>query len=144
MSNAAEEAGGHELADVEAVRAERRRWEREILDPAAPRVGLGRVADRLYGPDDVPVFDFLGDVGSPGDYPFTAGPYPTQPFAAGARGTGLIPQGKGLARAGRYSGYGTAEVTASYHARLIKDGQRAGPNVAFHPPTQCGYDSDDP
>src|SRR4051812_16333217 len=109
MSNAAEDAGGDEPAHVEAGRAERKRGDRGVPPPAATRFGLDRVAARFYGPDDVPGFDFLRDVGFPGDYPFTAGPYPTQPFAAGARGTGLIPQGKGLARAGRYSGYGTAE-----------------------------------
>ncbi len=27
---------------------------------------------------------------------------------------------------------------------IIKNGQRAGPNVAFDLPTQCSYDSDDP
>jgi methylmalonyl-CoA mutase N-terminal domain/subunit len=128
----------------DAVRAERTRWEQEVLAPAARRFELERPADRFYGPDDVPDFDFLRDVGFPGEYPFTAGPYPTQPFAAGARGTGLIPQGKGLARAGRYSGYGTAEDTAAYYALMIRNGQRAGPNVAFDLPTQCGYDSDDP
>jgi methylmalonyl-CoA mutase N-terminal domain/subunit len=126
------------------VAARRSRWESEVLQPALTRFGLPQAADRFYGPDDVPGFDFLRDVGFPGDFPFTAGAYPTQPFAAGARGTGLIPQGKGLARAGRYSGYGTVEDTAAYYRRMIDDGQRAGPNVAFDLPTQCGYDSDDP
>lgn len=126
------------------VREERARWERETLAPALQRFDRDRATDRFYGPDDVPDHDFLRDVGFPGEYPFTAGPYATQPFEAGGRGTGLIPQGKGLARAGRYSGYGTAEDSAAYYARMIKDGQRAGPNVAFDLPTQCGYDSDDP
>lgn len=130
--------------ELDRVRSERVRWEHEVRDRALTRFGLTEAADRFYGPDDVPDFDFLTDVGFPGTFPYTAGPYATQPFAAGARGTGLIPQGKGLARAGRYSGYGTPEDTAAYYARMIADGQRAGPNVAFDLPTQCGYDSDDP
>jgi methylmalonyl-CoA mutase N-terminal domain/subunit len=138
----AENSSSHN--DPEVVAAQRERWEQEVLAPAVKRFDLERPADRFYGPDDVPDFDFVRDVGFPGEYPFTAGPYPTQPFAAGARGTGLIPQGKGLARAGRYSGYGTAEDTASYYSLMIRNGQRAGPNVAFDLPTQCGYDSDDP
>ena len=142
MANSTPEKSESDVAA--AVAAERARWEREILEPAVARFGLDGPADRFYGPDDVVGFDFQRDVGFPGAYPFTAGPYPTQPFAAGARGTGLIPQGKGLARAGRYSGYGTAEDTAAYYTRMIEDGQRAGPNVAFDLPTQCGYDSDDP
>ncbi|MPZ83531.1 MAG: methylmalonyl-CoA mutase [Actinophytocola sp.] len=129
---------------ADSVAAARSRWEREVLEPALSRFGLDAPADRFYGPDDVAELDFHRSIGFPGQFPFTAGPYPTQPFAAGARGTGLIPQGKGLARAGRYSGYGTAEDTAAYYARMIADGQRAGPNVAFDLPTQCGYDSDDP
>jgi methylmalonyl-CoA mutase N-terminal domain/subunit len=129
---------------LDRIRDDRARWERDVRDKAVARFGLEAAADRFYGPDDVPEFDFVTDVGFPGTFPFTSGPYATQPFAAGARGTGLIPQGKGMARAGRYSGYGTPEDTAAYYARMIADGQRAGPNVAFDLPTQCGYDSDDP
>lgn len=136
-----EASGGDRLR---TVREERAHWEKDVLEPATRRFGLEAPRDRFYGPDDVPHLDFLRDIGFPGQYPFTAGPYPTQPFAAGGRGTGLIPQGKGLARAGRYSGYATAEDTAAYYTRMIRDGQRAGPNVAFDLPTQCGYDSDDP
>ncbi|MPZ62996.1 MAG: methylmalonyl-CoA mutase [Propionibacteriales bacterium] len=135
--------GSRDDGTDDVVREARATWEKKTLEPACRRFDLERPVDRFYGPDDVPDFDFLRDVGFPGEYPFTSGPYPTQPFAAGSRGTGLIPQAKGLARAGRYSGYGTAENTAAYYAQMIADGQRAGPNVAFDLPTQCGYDSDD-
>ena len=130
-------------AALEEVVLARLKWEQETLAAAVERFGLNKAGDRFYGPDDAPDFDFIRDVGFPGQYPFTAGPYPTQPFAAGQHGTGLIPQGKGLARAGRYSGFGTAEDSASYYMGMIADGQRAGPNVAFDLPTQCGFDSDD-
>ncbi len=122
----------------------RRAWENDVLKPALDRFELEKAGDRFYGPDDLENFDFFSKVGFPGEYPFTAGIYATFPYATGERGTGLIPQSKGLARAGRYSGYGTAEDTAAYYRRMISEGQRAGPNVAFDLPTQCGYDSDDP
>lgn len=138
------EEGGDRSDGLDDVRRARKEWEASTLRPALERFQLDAASDRFYGPDDVPGHSFLADIGFPGEYPFTAGPYATQPFAAGEHGTGLIPQGKGLARAGRYSGYGTAEDTASYYERMIADGQRAGPNVAFDLPTQCGYDSDAP
>ncbi len=128
---------------VEEVAALRARWEDETLRPALERFDLTEAPDRFYGPDDLPDFDFVERVGFPGQFPYTAGTYPSSPYASGERGTGYIPQAKGLARAGRYSGYGTAEDTAAYYQRMIDDGQRAGPNVAFDLPTQCGYDSDD-
>ena len=128
---------------AEEIAERRRRWEEETLRPALERFDLTEPPDRFYGPDDMPDFDFVERVGFPGEFPFTAGTYPSAPYASGQRGTGYIPQAKGLARAGRYSGYGTAEDTAAYYQRMIEDGQRAGPNVAFDLPTQCGYDSDD-
>jgi methylmalonyl-CoA mutase N-terminal domain/subunit len=129
------------LDDVERARAG---WEDEVLRPALDRFGLDHPHDRFYGPDDVPSFSFLDDVGFPGQYPFTAGTYPSDPAASGGRGTGAIPQAAGLVRAGRYSGYGGPEDTAAYYAAMIEGGQAAGPNLAFDLPTQCGYDSDAP
>ena len=50
-------------------------------------------------------FDFLKDVGFPGQYPYTAGKYASlPPGAAPAVGGGHSPAGGGLVRAGRYSG----------------------------------------
>jgi methylmalonyl-CoA mutase N-terminal domain/subunit len=129
---------------LETIRRAAREWEKETLAPSLQRAGLERAPDRFYTPDDIPDFDFLAKVGFPGQYPFTAGAYASVPYAAGGRGSGAIPQGKGFSRAGRYSGYGTAEDTAGYYRRMIDEGQRAGPNVAFDLPTQCGLDSDHP
>ncbi|MDI6753694.1 MAG: methylmalonyl-CoA mutase family protein [Thermodesulfobacteriota bacterium] len=53
-------------------------------------------------------------------------------------------QAPGLARAGRYSGYGTAEDYRDYQKHMQALGAKAGPNIAFDFPTQCGYDSDSP
>ena len=131
-------------ASAEDVARARAEWQERTLAPALQRFGIDEPQDRFYGPDDVADFDFLEDVGFPGQYPFTAGTYATDPAASGGRGTGQIPQGKGLVRAGRYSGYGGPEDTAAYYAEMIAMGQKAGPNLAFDLPTQCGYDSDAP
>jgi methylmalonyl-CoA mutase N-terminal domain/subunit len=133
-----------EPSRLEEVEGARRAWHGDVLRPALDRFGLDEPPDRFYGPDDVGSFDFLRDVGFPGQYPFTAGTYPSDPSAAGGRGTGAIPQAAGLVRAGRYSGYGGPEDTAAYYTAMIAQGQRAGPNLAFDLPTQCGYDSDAP
>ncbi len=135
------ETDGERLDEIRRARLE---WEKKTLAQAVERAGLDAAPDRFYTPGEIPDFDFLTKVGFPGQYPFTAGAYATVPYAAGGRGAGSIPQGKGFARAGRYSGYGTAEDTAAYYRRMIDEGQRAGPNVAFDLPTQCGLDSDDP
>ena len=129
---------------IEAVTAARRTWEADVRAPALRRFNLDEPPDRFFGPDDVPDYEFLRDVNFPGMFPFTAGVYATQSYEAGHRGSAQIPRARGLARAGRYSGYGTAEDTAAYYARMIAEGQRSGPNVAFDLPTQCGYDSDAP
>jgi methylmalonyl-CoA mutase N-terminal domain/subunit len=134
-------ADGDETRLVDAARAA---WQRETLAPALGRFGQEAPQDRFYGPDDLRGFDFLRDVGFPGQFPLTAGTYATDPAASGGRGTGQIPQGEGLVRAGRYSGYGGPEDTAAYYESMIALGQSAGPNLAFDLPTQCGYDSDAP
>jgi methylmalonyl-CoA mutase N-terminal domain/subunit len=128
-------------SDVEQAREQ---WQHTVVEPALHRFDLTESTERFYSPLDLGEFDFLEKVGFPGEYPFTAGPYPFQPGRAGAKGSGQIPQGKGLARAGRYSGFGTADDSAEYYRRMIAAGQQAGPNVAFDLPTQCGYDSDHP
>lgn len=120
----------------------RKAWEAETLQPALVRLGIDEPVDRFYAPDDIPRFDFLEKVGFPGQYPFTAGTYPTQLGAAGDKGSGRVPQARQFIRAGRYSGYGGPEDTAEYYRQMMRQGQTAGPNLAFDLPTQCGYDSD--
>jgi len=126
------------------LEAERDRWTATTVAPALDRFALTESPERFYSPLDVPDHDFLNNVGFPGQYPFTAGPYVFQPGRSGSKGSGQIPQAKGLARAGRYSGFGTADDSAQYYRTMISLGQTAGPNVAFDLPTQCGYDSDHP
>lgn len=119
-------------------------WEKKILSPALARFGLNQSPNTFYTPVDVVNFDFLNKVGFPGEYPFTAGAYPVFPFFVGEKGSGHIAQAQGMARAGRYSGYGSSEDMRDYLKEMHRIGRRAGPNIAFDLPTQCGLDSDDP
>jgi len=127
------------------IQEEQKKWEVKILKPALDRFKLKEPPTRFYTPlDQGEDFDFLKKVGFPGQYPFTAATFPTFPYRSGERGAGSVPQAAGLVRAGRYSGYGAPEDTRDYYLRMKELGQKAGPNIAFDLPTQCGYDSDDP
>ena len=72
----------------------------------------------------------LEDIGLPGQYPFTRGPYPTM-----YRGR--------LWTMRQYAGMGTAEDTNRRFRYLLEHGQ-TGLSTAFDLPTQMGYDSDHP
>jgi methylmalonyl-CoA mutase N-terminal domain/subunit len=124
---------------------EQKKWEEKTLRPVLERFKLKEPPTRFYTPlEQGEDFDFLKKVGFPGQYPFTAATFPTFPYRSGERGAGSVPQAAGLVRAGRYSGYGAPEDTRDYYLRMKKIGQKAGPNIAFDLPTQCGYDSDNP
>ncbi len=84
----------------------------------------------LYTPDDLKEFDYLRDLGFPGEYPFTRGVYP-----------GMYRKAKWGLR--QYSGFGTPEDTNKRWKFLIESGQFAT-NLAFDLPTHMGLDSDDP
>jgi 2-hydroxyisobutanoyl-CoA mutase large subunit len=72
----------------------------------------------------------LEDIGLPGQYPFTRGPYPTM-----YRGR--------LWTMRQIAGFGTAEDTNRRFKYLIKQGQ-TGLSTDFDMPTLMGYDSDHP
>ncbi len=130
---------------IKELEKRKKEWEEKTLKPALERFKLKESPTKFYTPLDVGgELAFLNKVGFPGQYPFTAGTFPTFPYQTGERGSGSIAQAPGLARAGRYSGYGSAEDTRDYYLYMKKLGQRAGPNIAFDLPTQCGYDSDNP
>ena len=136
--------------DFEKVAERKRQWEEGPLRKAMARFPyLKEPPTRFYTPLDNQEFDFLEKVGFPGEYPFTAGTYPTEPLAglaklAGMAWKGAIPSAGSLTRAGMYSGYGRAEDTRDFYNQRIARGGKAGPNLAFDLPTQCGYDSDNP
>ncbi len=88
------------------------------------------MTDGVPGPADLASWDPATELGEPGQYPFTRGPYPSM-----YRGR--------LWTMRQYAGFGTAEETnARFHA-LLAAGQ-TGLSVAFDLPTQMGLDSDDP
>jgi methylmalonyl-CoA mutase, N-terminal domain len=130
--------------DLEKIAEERQKWEEGCVTPALKRFKVEENPTSFHTPLDLQGFDFLERVGFPGQYPFTAGTYPFFPYQSGLKGSGPISQAPGLARAGRYSGYGTAEDYRDYHTQMQALGARSGPNIAFDLPTQLGYDSDSP
>jgi len=85
---------------------------------------------RVCTPLDATDFDYMKEVGLPGEYPFTRGVQPTM-----YRGR--------LWTMRQYAGFGTAEDTNRRYRFLLDAGQ-TGLSVAFDLPTQIGYDSDHP
>ncbi len=120
------------------VKYERKRWEDNVLMPAANKFGIGGRPTKFYTPLDIEGFDFKRDVGFPGQYPFTTSAYPVNLVPNIKRGA----KAGGLRRAGQYSGYGTPEDTRDYYKEMAKLSWVGGPNFALDLPTQCGYDSD--
>ena len=89
--------------------------------------GAGLPVKRVYGPQDLP--ESWDEIGLPGQYPYTRGPYPTM-----YRGR------KWTMR--QIAGFGQAEETNKRFQYLIAQGQ-TGLSVDFDMPTLMGLDSDD-
>jgi methylmalonyl-CoA mutase, N-terminal domain len=85
---------------------------------------------QTYGPDDLAGFDPAGQLGLPGEYPFTRGVYAS--MYTGRPWTMR-----------QYAGFGTAKESNERYHQLVKAGT-GGLSVAFDLPTQMGYDSDEP
>ncbi len=83
----------------------------------------------VYGPEDW-AGDPGNDLGRPGEFPFTRGPYPNMY-------TGRLWTMR------QYAGFGTAQETNRRFRQLLAAGQM-GLSTAFDLPTQMGYDSDHP
>lgn len=88
----------------------------------------GITVNQVYTPDDIPEGE--QDYSLPGEYPFTRNIVPT-----GYRTK--------LWTMRQYAGYATVEETNKRYKYLYEQGQ-TGFSVAFHLPTQMGYDSDHP
>ncbi len=102
--------------------------------PAGGRASSGAVSPAgavktVYGPEDW-AGDPARDLGRPGEFPFTRGPYPN--MYAGRLWTMR-----------QYAGFGTAQETNQRFRQLLAAGQM-GLSTAFDLPTQMGYDSDHP
>ncbi|MFW6003051.1 MAG: acyl-CoA mutase large subunit family protein [Halanaeroarchaeum sp.] len=125
--------------DLDEIREARASWNEETLEPFLETHGerAGRFAtvsnlevNRLYTPEDVADLDYDGDLGFPGEPPYTRGVYPTM-----FRGRPWTMR--------QFAGYGTAESTNERFHYLIDEGQ-TGLSTAFDMPTLMGIDSDDP
>jgi methylmalonyl-CoA mutase N-terminal domain/subunit len=123
---------------IERVRRLRKDWEATELRAFRERqpesrerytTASGLPVHRVYTPEDVADTPFE-EIGLPGRYPFTRGPYPTM-----YRGR--------LWTMRQIAGYGTGEDTNQRFRYLIAQGQ-TGLSVDFDMPTLMGYDSDDP
>ncbi len=90
----------------------------------------GIPVNRAYTPLDMEGFDYLKQLGMPGQYPYTRAVQPTA-----YRGRFWTMR--------QYAGFATAEETNERYHFLLKSGQ-TGLSVAFDLPTQIGYDSDHP
>jgi len=115
-----------------------RKWSDELEPKLAKRPerkgdfvnNSGIPLKRVYTPLDVADFDYMKELGLPGEYPFTRGVQPT------------MYRGKFWTMR-QYAGFATAEDTNRRYRFLLEQGQ-TGLSVAFDLPTQIGYDSDHP
>ena len=103
--------------------------ERRPESRAEYRTLSGLPLKRVYTAEDVKDLR-QEDLGLPGQYPYTRGPYPTM-----YRGR--------LWTMRQIAGFGTGEDTNGRFRYLIEQGQ-TGLSVDFDMPTLMGYDSDDP
>ena len=119
---------------LKEIKQGKENWEKEIASKSfekLPEKGEFSTSsnipiNRIYTPLDIADFDYLHDLGFPGEYPLTRGVYPTMYRAR-------------LWTMRQYAGFGTAEQTNQRFKYLLKQGQR-GLSVAFDFPTQVGYD----
>jgi len=121
-------------AELAELRARLAVWEAEYAG-VPEREALfttlsGREVKPLYTSLDVRPGDYEGDVGFPGTYPFTRGPYTTMYRTR-------------LWTMRQFAGFATAEETNQRYKYLLAHGQ-TGLSVAFDFPTLMGYDSDHP
>jgi methylmalonyl-CoA mutase N-terminal domain/subunit len=119
------------MSSADEIGKEKKRWKeameaRNPLSPAATTSGID--VDVVYAPSDLGDFDYLRDLGFPGEFPFTRGVYPTM-----YRGN--------LWSMRQYAGFADAEESNRRFKYLLEQGQ-TGLSVAFDLPTQMGFDSD--
>ncbi|RIK17470.1 MAG: methylmalonyl-CoA mutase [Acidobacteria bacterium] len=122
---------------VQEVTAQLKAWEEDELASFLARTpesrdsyvsGSGLPVERVYTPAHLPAsFD---EIGLPGQFPFTRGPYPTM-----YRGRPWTMR--------QIAGFGQAEETNQRFQYLIAQGQ-TGLSIDFDMPTLMGYDSDHP
>jgi methylmalonyl-CoA mutase N-terminal domain/subunit len=133
--------GEHPALDANGLaqlRAEIERWRKGPLTRSlakmpqrAPQLTTwsGEPVPDVCTPLDAPI-DYAGDLGLPGEYPFTRGVQPTMYRSR-------------LWTMRMFAGFGTPEQTNQRFKYLVEQGQ-TGLSTAFDFPTLMGYDSDSP
>src|SRR5947208_6499259 len=89
----------------------------------------GLPIEPVYGPEALASFDPDAQLGTPGEFPYTRGVYPT--MYTGRPWTMR-----------QYAGFASAKESNQRYHQLVEAGS-TGLSVAFDLPTQMGYDSDD-
>jgi methylmalonyl-CoA mutase N-terminal domain/subunit len=124
---------------LEQLRRSLETWQAETLAPAIGHLPERRARfvtassepiERLYTPLDIADLDYAGDLGHPGEYPFTRGIHPS-----------LYRSRPWTMR--MFAGFGTAEETNARFRYLFDQGQ-TGMSIAFDLPTLMGLDTDSP
>ena len=117
------------------IKKAREEWEATLLKEAIEKSPEKTIYSefpkgRIYTPEDLVDFDYLQDLGFPGDFPYTRGIHPSM---YRSRLWGMA----------EYSGFGTPEDTNKRWKFLLNQGQ-TGVSLACDLPTQLGYDPDNP
>ncbi|MEZ4670541.1 MAG: methylmalonyl-CoA mutase family protein [Anaerolineae bacterium] len=124
---------------LKAAAEARAQWENSTLKNSLERIPERRTqfitqssvpVERIYTPLDTANFDYVRDLGMPGEYPFTRGIH-----ASGYRGKPWTMR--------MFAGFGTAEETNQRYKYLLAQGNM-GLSVAFDLATLMGYDTDAP
>ncbi len=126
------EAQERELAELRSrLAAWEAAFERQTAREPSFTTVSGVPVEPLYTPvDRTPGWDYLEQLGLPGEFPFTRGPY-----------TSMYRTRLWTMR--QFAGFGTAQETNRRYKYLLDHGQ-TGLSVAFDFPTLMGYDSDHP
>ncbi len=128
----------YDKSEIERIRSDKADWEQlelKAFTDRAPetrseyKTGSGLPVERVYTPLDI-AEDGYDQLGFPGQYPFTRGPYPTM-----YRGRNWTMR--------QIAGFGTANETNQRFKYLLAQGQ-TGLSIDFDMPTLMGFDSDNP
>jgi len=115
------------------------KWENGVLKESLEKSGEVKkefITDsnisvkRVYTPIELDNFDYVRDLGMPGEYPFTRGIFPTMYRS----GPWVFSQ---------YAGFGTADESNKWYKYLLSQGAKRLA-IALDLPTQMGLDSDHP
>ncbi len=127
-----------DVKELDKIKAGKKKWSEGTLaktlskapEKKAKTTWSGIPVETLYTPGEVAGLDYENKLGYPGEYPYTRGVQPNM-----FRGRFWTMR--------QYAGFGSAKETNARYRYLLGQGQ-TGLSVAFHLPTQAGYDSDHP